>query len=355
MFRTSDFLSLKSSWERLKDSKKPIYIYGMGDGCLKLMKQFERFGIEPKGIFASDEFVRGHSFAGFKVETLTEVEKKNPDGFVIALAFAAGYRKLMTRIDILSERHELIMPDTAVVGGEPFLKETFALHLDDAKRVFEYLADDKSREVFTDVIKYKITGDIKYLKSCETPPEEAFIDILKPLPGEVYVDLGAYDGDTVKEYLKYAEEPAKIYAVEPDKRNYRKLCNNVADISCVETINAAAWNSDCEILMSKNSGRQSHADAEGVKTKAIRVDTLLGVRGASFIKYDVEGEEARALAGSRETIERFPPKLCVAVYHRLLDMLELPIMIKNLCPDYIMYLRHYPYYPAWETNLIAVK
>lgn len=355
MFELSDFTGLYSSWERLKNTDKPVFVYGMGDGCLKLFSQFERFGIKPAGIFASDEFVRGHSFLGYEVKTLSRVEQENPDGFVIALAFAAGYRELIDKIDRIAERHELIMPDTAVIGGEPFLKETLEQNIDDAKRVFENLADDKSREVFKNVLKYKITGDISFLKECETDPCETYQSILKPSAGEVYVDLGAYNGDTVKEYTSFAKDYEKIYALEPNARNFRKLSEYLNTIDCAEAVNAAAWDKCEEIMFSKGGGRQSHAQAKGVPTKAVSVDSLLGGGRADYIKYDVEGEERRAIAGSAETIKRFSPKLCVAVYHRLLDMFELPNQIKSLCPDYKMYLRHYPYYPAWETNLITVK
>jgi len=44
----------------------------------------------------------------------------------------------------------------------------------------------------------------------------------------------------------------------------------------------------------------------------------------------------------------------VAVYHRNEDIFELPLLIRQLCPKYKLYLRHKLYYPAWETNLYAV-
>ncbi|MEG1996285.1 MAG: FkbM family methyltransferase, partial [Oscillospiraceae bacterium] len=56
-----------SVWQVLKQCNKPILIYGMGDGALKIMRVFEVYNIKISGFFASDEFVRGHSFCGFKV------------------------------------------------------------------------------------------------------------------------------------------------------------------------------------------------------------------------------------------------------------------------------------------------
>ena len=57
----------QSCWDRLKADKRPIFIYGMGDGALKIMSVFREKGITVSGVFASDDFVRGHSFEGYHV------------------------------------------------------------------------------------------------------------------------------------------------------------------------------------------------------------------------------------------------------------------------------------------------
>lgn len=354
MLDINSYLSLESSWERLKAEDRPIFIYGMGDGCIKLMRQFERFGIKISGIFASDEFVRGHSFEGFKVKRLSEVEEENDD-FVIALAFAAGYKELIDKIDAISRKHTLIMPDTAVYGGEPFLKETLVKNYDKANAVYEKLYDNKSKEVFDCVLKYKITGDISFLKKCETTPSEAYENILKVRSYETYVDLGAYNGDTVLEYLSFAKGYKQIFAVEPNVRNFKKLTSTLSGYKNTALINAAAWDKDDTVPFSKGSGRQSRASEVGILTKAVSVDSLLSGMAADYIKYDVEGEEKRAIEGSKNTIKTYSPKLCVAVYHKLLDMFELPTKVLEINSDYKLYLRHFPYYPAWETNMFFVK
>lgn len=56
----------QSSWEKLQAETRPIFIYGMGDGAEKIMRVFREKSIPLAGIFASDEFVRGHSFAGYR-------------------------------------------------------------------------------------------------------------------------------------------------------------------------------------------------------------------------------------------------------------------------------------------------
>ncbi len=79
----------KSSWDKLKEETRPIFIYGMGDGALKIMSVFRKKGILLSGIFASDDFVRGHSFEGYRVHKLSEIEEM-VDDFAVVHAFAAG-------------------------------------------------------------------------------------------------------------------------------------------------------------------------------------------------------------------------------------------------------------------------
>ena len=85
------------SWQFLKETDMPIFIYGMGDGAEKILRVFEEHSIPVAGFFASDEFVRGHSFKGHLVHTLSQIEALIDD-IVIVLAFGAGYQRLYDSI-----------------------------------------------------------------------------------------------------------------------------------------------------------------------------------------------------------------------------------------------------------------
>ena len=56
-------------WEYLKTAKKPIVLYGMGNGADMIIKVLESYGVTYQDTFASDGFVRGHSFHGKTVLT----------------------------------------------------------------------------------------------------------------------------------------------------------------------------------------------------------------------------------------------------------------------------------------------
>ncbi len=346
----------KSCWERLKAEKRPIFIYGMGDGAMKIMAVFREYGIPVAGIFASDDFVRGHSFAGYRVHKLSEIEEMVED-FVIVLAFAAGYPELVEYIRALSRKHTLYVPDVPVIGTGLFTYDYCMEHLQELNAVYRSLADDESRRVFLNVIQFKISGNISYLDAVTEEPEAIYRQILKPNRNETFVDLGAYNGDTIRELLSYTGGGYfAVHAMEPDRKNFKKLRAYIEenDMKRVNAYQCAAWCTDAELPFSAKSGRQSVLSPGGQLMTARSVDSILQNQPATILKMDVEGFEREALWGAAKTITHHAPKLVVAMYHRNEDIFELPLLVKKLNPKYKIYIRHRLYIPAWETNLYAV-
>lgn len=362
MLNTAPYLPL---WDRLKISTKPVIIYGMGDGAQKILNVMEQKGIKPSGFMASDEFVRGHSFAGFEVKKLSDIEKEF-GAVTILVAFGTSIPEVMERIKEISVKQELYAPDVPVIGGGLFDKDYFAENEDKINEVYEMLADDKSREVFEGWLNYRLTGRINFLLDNQTDKAEAY-ELLSLTEDEIYADLGAYTGDTVSEFLEVTGYKfGRIYAVEPDARNYAKMKRNHYKLSPYDfyTYNAGAWNEDCVKQFVQKGGRNSslipYEKGRPINPSMLRdiemrsLDSILGGNPATLVKYDVEGSESEAIDGSRETIGRYKPKLIVSLYHRTEDMFALPLKIKQIRGDYKFYLRQHPYIPAWDMNLYCI-
>jgi hypothetical protein len=87
-------------WQTLAAESRDILLYGMGNGADKLLAVCEQKGIPVRGIFASDGFVRGHSFHGMRVMSYSEVEGIYPqDGCVVLLAFGSSRPEVMALFD----------------------------------------------------------------------------------------------------------------------------------------------------------------------------------------------------------------------------------------------------------------
>lgn len=358
------FLDAPPLWEHLQNTTKPIYLYGMGDGAMKIIEALTRYHIPLAGIFASDEYVRGHSFAGFPVQRYRAVREQHGRDWIALLAFAINYEPMLSTLRRMNTECEFYAPDVPVVwgDGELFTPEYAARHREQLTQVWEKLADEQSRRVFLGILRYKFSGKISFLDEITTEKDEAWKTLLCPDGRERYADLGAYTGDTIDEYLQQTGgHSGGIVALEPDAKNFQKLLRHMEERGiAADCRNLGAWSEpDTLYFKGGKGGRNSLLSKEG--KISVSVDSLDRVFAQSaiaqeeppssyLIKLDVEGAEARALEGASETICRYRPKLIVSAYHRNEDLWTLPLQILGLCPEYRVFLRHHPYIPAWDTN-----
>lgn len=347
----------RNCWDILKDETRPIYLYGMGDGAVKILNVFNQYDIKISGIFASDDFVRGHSFMGFKVMKLSEIEAICQD-FVIVLAFAVGRQPMYDHIMELSKRHIIYAPDVpVVVDGSLFTLEYCQKHEEEIQTVYDMLMDEKSRNTFADVINFRLSGKIQYLDKNVSTREEVFNDIIKLSNNETYVDLGAYNGDTILEFVDTVNHKYdKIIGLEPNYKNFKRLTKNTSNIENLEIYNYASWDKKETLLFSSGAGRmstiQKDISSKVREVQAINVDSLFlnGSNMPTFLKMDVEGAEKNTIMGC-ENIIKNGCKMAISLYHRNEDIFSIPLQIHNINKDLKFYIRKQLYIPAWETNL----
>ncbi len=351
-------------WSYLASSEKSIVMYGMGNGADKILAVCERYGIAVSDFFASDGFVRGHSFHGKRVLSYSEAkEKYGADGMIVLLSFGSSLPSVLELICKVADECELYAPDVPVCGDTLFTLPFFEENRHKIEAAYELLSDDTSREIYKSVILYKLTGKISYLFAAETEKAESY-RLLGAADFESAVDLGAYNGDTVRELLQISPNIKRIYALEPDARTYKKLsafCEGFNGSTELIPVNAAAWSAREQLSFGAEGNRNSglfapQATAKTADVAAVSVDLLLGEgERIDYIKYDVEGAEKQALEGSRCTVSKYAPALLISAYHRSEDIFELPLLIHELCPSYKLYYRRYPYIPAWDLNLLCKK
>ena len=329
-------------------------LYGTGNAAERIIDQLNAGDIKISGIFASDGFVRDRSFAGYKVMSYEDCKKQFGE-MIVLVCFGSHLPEVIENITRIDAEQELYMPDLPVVGEGLFTEEYFSAHRDDIMALSSLLADDESRRVLSELITYRLTGRIKHLFNAQTPDEEN-MKLLEIGTDEVYMDLGAYTGDTVEQFLSFSGgKYEKIYAVEPEERNFRKLFENTKELVNIQLVNSAIGAESGEILFTHGVGRGG-ARGKG-KTRSVTqesVDNILSGQSVSFIKMDVEGGELDALEGARDTISKYKPKLLIAAYHRIDDYWTIPKKILEINPDYRFFLRKSPCLPCWEVNFYCV-
>ena len=341
-------------WQRLKETDAPIVIYGTGNGADKLLNELERLEIPVSGIMASDGFVRSRTFRGFPVRSLSEIEEKFPSPLIL-LAFGSQRPEVIEHILNLSRRHTVLCADVPVCGEQIFNGDFFHRHVGELNAALELMSDDLSRKTFENVVRFKLTGELSALTECFCEKEEAFTRLLRLGSRESYLDLGAYRGDTIEEFLRYTGgRYREIVALEPDPKTYRKLRENIV-LPGTRLFNMGIWSHDTDLPFRPSLGRGSSLGQDGTQVLPVTaIDTLFRRRPLTYLKVDVEGAEEQALLGGENTLRRDKPKLNLALYHRSEDLFRLPLLLHRIRPDYRLYLRQHPHLPAWDLNLYGV-
>lgn len=338
-------------WEALAASREPIVLYGMGNGADKVLDAFDKRNIKAAGVMASDDFCRYQTFRGFTVKKESDFISEY-GAFTVALCFGSSLPDVMDHIYEVAARRSLLVPNVPVVGSSLMDDGFIARYRDEISAAYALLADEASRRVFKGALDFTYTGRLPYLKAIESDKEEAFRGVLC-LRNERYLDLGAYRGDTVDEFLRYTDGYESITAVEPNPKNFRKLCEHLAAIRNAEAVHAGAAAHSGTMTVTKKEGRMpTLGDKGGVEVPVTTVDEL--DCAPTYIKVDIEGMERAMLSGAQQTLNEHHPKLNLAAYHRTEDFFSLILQLHAVRPDYQIYLRKHPYIPCWDLNIYAV-
>ncbi len=349
-----DILKMNSSWEFLKKAQIPVILYGTGNGADKIIDEYERLGIKLSGVMASDSFVRDRFFRGFKVKSAADFENEFGD-FIITVGFASQLEDVLQNIINLSKRHKVIVPCVSPFSSAYINREFLEKYSDRLEKVYSLLADEKSKRVFEDVLEFNFTGELDALFRNETDKEEAFENILKLGKDEYYLDLGAYRGDTVEEFLRFCSgEYSAIKAIEPDSKSYSKLEEYIRDKENCSAVNCGIWNENTTLIFTGKGGRRNAVAPKGKSVEVRTVDFLCENFPVTYLKADIEGCENEMLVKCEKTFASLKPKLNIAAYHKSEDIFTLPEKILELNSEYKIYLRHHRYIPCWDLNYYCV-
>lgn len=218
-------------------------------------------------------------------------------------------------------------------------------HQEDISETLGLFEDEVSRRQFLGHLRWRMIRDENALPMA-SPQDQYFCpDLVRLQDEECLVDGGAFDGDTIRAFLRdRCEAFARIHAFEPDPRSNAALraylSNLSVDLARKIVPYQAALGAEAGIVHLQAQGDHlSAVGAAGTPVQVMTVDELPRDVPVSFLKLDLEGSERSALAGSRETLARDRPALAVAIYHHPNDLFGLPLLLRRLCENYRFHLR----------------
>lgn len=222
-----------------------------------------------------------------------------------------------------------------------------------AKRIqietaFWMLDDEESQQQFIETIRFRLgisldkapqpSSDMQYF------PRHLVSGSVLSRQGVIFVDGGAYDGDTI---MQATEELnlATAYAFEPDLDNFKKLVRNAKKLDFpVISFPCGLSNNTEWFSFSSGNSEASAIIADGTsKIQCVTLDECLVGERIDYIKLDVEGHEFAALEGSQRIIDLYRPALAIAAYHRWDDIWRIPEFLQCCAPNYRITYRTHQY------------
>jgi len=237
----------------------------------------------------------------------------------------------------------------------------FTQNAEKINNIANILHDEQSKKEYLGIIKFRQTHNKNDFPSLAAGKKnQYFIDEVNLNKDEVFIDCGAYTGDTIDVFLKHCSDYKQIVAFEPDTKNFEKIKEKYGNNPKIKIINAGTYNKDGVVSFNNTAGAlegtivDSDNQENHIKIQVKSIDNL-NLEKVTFIKMDIEGAELNALKGAEKTILRDKPKLAISIYHSNEDMIDIAEYIYSIAPEYNFYVRHHMPFPyCVETVLYAL-
>lgn len=159
--------------------------------------------------------------------------------------------------------------------------------------------------------------------------------------GEVFYDIGCFDGETTLDFIEECKTYRRVYAFEPNPENFNLLTTKFNAHANIEIITKGVSETSSLLGFSGSKGSASHFDSNAnLKIETVTLDSLL-IDPPTFIKMDIEGMERFALRGGVQIISKHRPKLAISVYHLFDDVRVIFGLISEILPNSRYFLRHH--------------
>ena len=247
--------------------------------------------------------------------------------------------------------------DNTIIKVGSFLKE----NIKELKKFYTSLSDYRSKKTFYAIVNNWYNYDLKNLGEVIEKyfPHYFDLDIIPICKNEVFVDLGAYTGDTIEEFINtYGDESyKKIYAYEITDDSMHALKENLYSYSRIIYAKKAVMDfvGNGSIIaheISTSSNQVLNEEEGDLLITTLDEDIKEKI---TILKMDIEGSEIHALKGSEKHLIEDHPTLIISIYHGYDDFLRIWKYINSLEIHYKYYLRYYggPIFPT-EIVLYAV-
>lgn len=228
-------------------------------------------------------------------------------------------------------------------------------------KAYSFFKDEESCKEFVHQIYWR--SELDYEKLPEPSRDDIYFpqDLIVVDENEVFIDCGAYTGDSLANFLTVSGGKFKNYVgLEPDRINFNLLQKFADGLSeniqrKIRLSQSAIGFQNGQVTMMP-SGLPSSSMASGFGSEVVNVfdlETICEGQAPTYIKMDIEGYEMEALKGGINYISKIRPKLAIATYHLPQHLWELTNFLGERLINYRFYLRPHDL-EGWDVVLYAI-
>jgi FkbM family methyltransferase len=339
---------------------KPLILYGCGILCSTVISVFKDFGLPVTAV--SDSYKTGiYQDTGSQIIPPDRLKEEYPDANIVICSFqyADGIKSRLNSLGF-TDAHIFMASHASIRFMHPSVFERE--YLKGYEWAYDFFKDDISKRILEDRISMYLVGT--YMTKTSAVPIYFDPEFIALKDHEVFIDGGAYIGDTAEAFIKQmhkcGKEYSHIYSFEPDSAALIKAVQNLRQYTNADVIGKGLWSCEDELKFFSDGGHASSTFIGGLRTVTVPVTSLDSYFAKkpdevlpTYIKMDIEGAEKEALKGSADVILRKHPKLAVCAYHKPEDVYVLPKLIHEIDPSYRFALRQCADGP-YDTVLYAV-
>lgn len=337
------------------ECERPVWLLGRNEASKKLLAQ----GLRCNGVI--DDFSPEADWRGLPIQQFDQIE--TDAAVVINCVQNSQATEASHRIEAAKDLSGLSFSDfyradLLPASDLPLFSARTCAALREKPDIFDPLwndlTDPLSRRTFADIISFRLTTDPWFLRNYRYRPEEQYFEDFLNLPREpVFIDAGAYHGETSLEFARRYPHYSTIHAFEPSTTNADELVKQTSALQRLQLHRVGLSDQAGVVRFASQLGSASRTSETGdMQIPMIRLDDL-ELKQADLIKMDLEGGERRALLGGAATIQRSKSRLAIGAYHDPEDFATLHRVIRDLINSPKFYIRHYT--SGWaETVLYAI-
>ena len=327
----------------------PLAIVGSASEGIRFVAACRRQGIEIVGVYDSNPALVGSIIDETIVQPFEAIDlfdKSTP--VIVASHRLAGPVRQLRALGF-----ENVIPLAVVQVVFPEVLEPHMFYTDWLEDLMEnqerlsylmdLLGDETSRRTLDQVIGFRLTLDFNELRPVVDWNLFFPTDLITLNDDEVFVDAGAYRGDTLNMFIhRVGGTYSRVIALEPDPINFDALSAIFEREARVEVVPKGLYGHDGVMRFDGAEGKASILSADGeLEVPVVTLDSHLNGDRVTFIKMNIEGAERGALMGARKAIKKWAPRLGVSAYHRPKDLWDIPLLIHEINPDFSIYLRQH--------------